>query len=377
MKCDKFVNAIATIILLQAAMVYPTLAQSQQRPQPKAPTEDTDTIKVDTTLVTIPVSVLDHSGKFVPNLTKRNFRIYEDNIEQQIADFDSIEVPFNVVLLIDTSRSTTFKMQDIQDAAINFIDQLRPSDRVMIVSFDEDIYIDSEFTNNRARLRQAIYGTRTGRSTRLYDAVDLVVTERLKSVNGRKAIVLFTDGVDTASMLAGAEETIARVEESGVLVYPIQYNTEEQMIDPYGRGRWGRRPPVFGPSPFPRGGGRFPRYGDPAASSQFPRGGRREDYGLAARYLKDLADHSGARLYNGDSLDRLSRAFSLIAEELRSQYAISYYPTNTVKDGGYRRIRVRVDQPNLVVRSRDGYRASEDSKDNQQEDRILRPRIKG
>src|SRR5207253_8529594 len=125
---------------------------------------------------------------------------------------------------LDTSRSTAFKLEDIQRAAIAFVDQLHSSDCVMVVSFDEDVYIDSEFTSNRDQLRRAIYGTRTGGSTKLYDAVDLVITERLNRLQGRKAVVLFTDGVDTSSKLASARSTLERVEESGALVYPIQYN---------------------------------------------------------------------------------------------------------------------------------------------------------
>jgi len=326
-----------------------------QREQQKAPADAGATIKVDTTLVTIPVSVLDKEGKYAPHLTKKDFHIYEDGVEQEIADFSTVEVPFHVVLLLDTSGSTRFKIQDIQRAAVAFVNELRPDDRVMVVSFDEDIYIDSEFTSDRDQLRRAIYQTRTGRATRLYDAVDLVITERLKRVQGRKAIVLFTDGVDTASRLATDRSTLARVEESGVLVYPVQYDTEGNMGGPFGRGRGGQ-PPIFGPR-FPGGGGRRRPF-DPLVNNQFPRGGRQADYGRAAKYLRDLSERSGARLYHAETISSASQAFSQIADELRHQYALSYYPTNEARDGSYRRIRVRVDQPNLVVRARDGYRAT-------------------
>jgi VWFA-related protein len=234
----------------------------------------------------------------------------------------------------------------------------------MVVSFDSDIYIDSEFTSDRDQLRRAIRQTRTGGWTRLYDAVDLVITERLGKVQGRKAVVLFTDGVDTASSLASAASTIGRVEESGALVYPIQYDTEDALSGPWPPPmRGGGMPPIFRPSPFPR----FPRGGrrrwqsDPFASWQSPRGARRDDYLRAAQYLRDLADRSGARLYRADSTGNLKKAYSQIAEELRHQYSLSYYPSNTARDGSYRRIRVRVEQPNLVVRAREGYRAASPS----------------
>lgn len=348
----------------------PSGAQTQT---PQKGEEAPDTIKIDTTIVTIPVSVLDHTGKFVANLQKRDFKIFEDNVVQDITDFSSVEVPFNVVLLLDTSRSTAFRMEDIQRAAAAFTEQLRPDDKVMVVSFDDKVYVDSEFTNDRAKLRRAIYGTRTGGGTKLYDAVDLVLTERLEQIDGRKAIVLFSDGVDTTSKYANAPSTLDLVEESGVLVYPIRYETENQYRAGGPGGRGGNRGPVITnpfpfplpfpiPLPTPRQPGRRWPFGDPAP--QFPRGGSPEDYRVGAQYMQDLADRSGARLYDADSLMNLDRAFNQVAEELRHQYSLSYYPSNAARDGSYRRIRVRVARPNLVVRTRDGYRAEDGTPNN-------------
>ena len=373
MKSPVPVVAVA-LLLFFAGMLPSALAQSNppassqtEKQKPKAPgaepSSENETIRIDTTLVTIPVSVIDRDGKFIPHLTKRDFRLFEDGTEQEVADFASVEAPFNVVLLLDTSRSTRFRIEDIQQAAIAFVEELHPQDRVMVVSFDSDVYIDSEFTSDRNQLRRAIYGTRTGGSTRLYDAVDLVITERLRRVSGRKAVVLFTDGVDTDSRLASARSTIDRVEESGVLVYPIEYNTEDSVADPV----WRRRrndPPIMWPGPrFPRfpGGGRGRRWPfDATTNYQGPRGTSHADYARAAQYLRDLAERSGARLYHAETLSNLSQAFSQIAEELRHQYTLSYYPTNTRRDGSYRRVKVQTTQPGLIVRARDGYRAASD-----------------
>jgi Ca-activated chloride channel homolog len=355
---------VGALTLLVAA-VFSLFAQSGGGRRPgaeKAQPEAQDpgaTIKIDTTLVTIPVSVLDHDGKYIPNLTKRDFHLFEDDVEQEITDFNSIEAPFHVALLLDTSQSTNFKLRDIQKAALAFVDQLHTDDQVMVVSFDSDIYIDAEFTSDRDQLRRAIRKTRTGGRTRLYDAVDLVITERLGKVRGRKAVVLFTDGVDTASNLASAESTLGRVEESGALVYPIQYDTEGDLAGPWGPTRGGT-PPIFRPSPFPRfpHGGRRRWQSDQFTTWQSPRGARRGDYQRAAEYLHALADRSGARLYRADTTGNLKKAYSQIAEELRHQYSLSYYPSNTARDGSYRRIRVRVEPPKLVVRAREGYRAA-------------------
>jgi Ca-activated chloride channel homolog len=337
--------------------------QPQQKPEEHV---DSDVIKIDTSLVSIPVTALDRDGRYIPFLRKEDFRLFEDGVEQEIADFSPVTVPLHVVLLLDTSRSTVFKLEDIQAAAVAFVEQLRPNDQVMVVSFDSKVYVDSEFTSDRARLRRAIYRTRTGGGTKLYEAVDLVISERLARVDGRKAIVLFTDGVDTESKGVKARDTIEAVEESEVAVYPIRYNTEEQM-----NGRWGNRrnpnnrPPIFDvPWPLPRNGRRWPF--DSLINQQFPggrnsqwprRGGGGDEYEVAAEYLQSLADRSGGRLYNAETLNNVHQAFSKIAEELRHQYALSYYPTNTAQDGTYRRVRVQTKVPNVIVRAREGYRA--------------------
>lgn len=337
-------------------------------------TPDTDdTIKVDTALVTIPLTAMDSNGRFLPNLKKSDFKLYEDDVAQEIESLGAVEVPFNVVLMLDTSGSTEDKMRDIQEAAITFVDQLRRDDRVMVVSFDERIYVDCEFTSDRARLRRAIYGTSTGGSTKLYDAVDLVITERLNRIQGRKAIVLFTDGKDTSSRLASAQSTLQLVEEGDVLVYPIHYETMEQMRI-YGPGlpRGGPRSQPW-PSPFPYPGGRgrfpggrgrrwpfdpFPAYQFPQNGGGRPNGGRtRASNSRGAEYLHQLAEKSGGRIFYAESIPNLSQAFASVAEELRHQYTLSYYPTNPARDGAWRRVKVRATQPGVVVRAKDGYRA--------------------
>jgi Mg-chelatase subunit ChlD len=226
--------------------------------------DENGTIKMDTALVSIPVSVIDRDGKFVPFLTKRDFRIYEDGVEQQIEAFDSIETPFYVALVLDTSNSTMFKMEEIQDAALAFIRQLRRDDQVMVMSFDSRVRVHCDFTTDQDVMREAIYETRTGGSTKLYEAVDRVV-DRLEQIQGRKAIVLFTDGVDTSSRRANYQNTIEKVEESGALVYPIRYDTEMdvQRGGVYGSPRG--TPPIINnpwpwpsPSPYPRSRRRWP-----------------------------------------------------------------------------------------------------------------------
>jgi VWFA-related protein len=316
-----------------------------------------DVIKVNTTLVTLPVSVMDRDGRYVPNLRKEDFRLWEDGTEQQVAFFSSVDKPFSVVLMIDTSGSTRFRLEDIQDAAIAFTNQLRPDDRVMIVSFDDQVHVLSEFTSDRNRLRDAIRRTRTGDGTKLYDAVDMVMNQRLNTVSGRKAIVLFTDGVDTTSNHASYATNVRDAEELDALIYPVQYDTYADMGNGGGGG---------GGWPGPRRNtsavgilvqilGGMGRGGINTGGGGGGRGTSRHDYETGNRYLHDLADKTGARTYQADSTQNLSYAFGNVAEELRRQYSLGYYPQRPAQAGERRQIKVRVNQPNLAVRTRDSY----------------------
>jgi len=329
--------------------------ESQQDQTPSGPEEVDagDIIKVNTTLITIPVSVMDRDGRYVPNLQKEEFRVWEDGIEQEVAFFQSVDKPFSVVLMLDTSPSTQFRLEDIQDAAISFVNQLRPDDKVMVVSFNDDIKVLSEFTTDRSKLRRAIERSRTDDGTRLYDAVDMVINQQLSRVQGRKAIVLFTDGVDTTSRRASYQSNVMDAQELDALIYSVQYDTSRDMsvqnyppmggsIDIFGQILGG----IFGGGRRRGGGGvGYPR----------GRGTAQDDYQLAKYYLRELANSTGGREYHADSLQNMSSAFANVAEELRRQYSIGYYPKRPPQAGQRRQIRVRARQPNLAVRARDSY----------------------
>jgi len=138
-------------------------------------TVEGDVIRVDTSLVTVPVTVADRNGRYVPSLRREDFHIFEDGAEQRIAYFAAVDQPFTVVLLIDTSGSTQFRLEDIQDAAINFVGKLKSEDSVMVMSFDDSIDVLCRPTTDRNATTRAIHRTRTGGGTRLYDAVDAVL----------------------------------------------------------------------------------------------------------------------------------------------------------------------------------------------------------
>jgi Ca-activated chloride channel family protein len=351
----------------------------QQQSQTKAQTNDdpeevgeNDVVRVNTTLVTIPVSVMDRNGRFIPDLRQQEFRIYEDGVEHEVAYFASVEKPFTLALVLDTSGSTRFRLEEIQDAAIAFVNQLRPDDRVLIVSFDEEVRVLAEATNNRNVLRDAIRRTRTGGGTKLYDAVDLVINQRLNREQGRKAVILFTDGVDTASTRASYQSNIRDAEEIDALIYPVQYDTSSDMNAGGGGGGGTNWPSGKGGSRSTTGilidilggimSGRGGNGGGGGGSNRGPvifgggtNGSSPEDYRRADSYLRDLAYKTGAKVFRAETTRDLAQSFALIAEELRRQYSLGYYPKTVAQSGTRHQIRVRVMRPNLVVRARDSY----------------------
>ncbi|HRH44950.1 MAG TPA: VWA domain-containing protein [Pyrinomonadaceae bacterium] len=319
--------------------------------------EDDEVIKVETNLVTIPVTVLDRDGRFVSGLQKQNFQIFEDGMQQQVEYFASLETPFTVILLLDVSASTQFKIEEIQNAAITFVNQLRQNDRVAVISFDEKIHVLAEATNNRAVLRDAILQAKFGGGTSLYEAVDFAINKQLRNIQGRKAVVLFTDGVETTSKRATYQTTVKEAEELDAMVYPIRYDTSIDMNS--GMGGGGTSNP---PQNRRRGGGGWGQIigailtgGSVNIGGGGGIGGSKEDYEKAQKYLQDLAQASGGRNFDASSTYNLDSAFAGIAEELRRQYSIGYYPEKAGQPGQRKQIKVRVDKTNAVVRAKNSY----------------------
>jgi Ca-activated chloride channel homolog len=300
-------RSIVIFLLLSCILTAPVLpigAQDPQRP---------DTIKLNTSLVSVPVVVKDRANRFVTGLAERDFIVEEDGVRQEIAEFSSAEAPMSVVLLLDASLSTKDWVESIRDTAREFADQLTAKDKVMVVAFDAKVHFLSDFLSDRSQIRRAIRarnlkGDKKEIGTALFDAVQAAVVEKLTPVKGRKAMVVFSDGIDTASRratLASAKEMVANL---GVPAYTIQYP------------------------------------------------GIRSDYG----FLDDLSKLTGALHFSAESVDNADSAFSSIAEELRFQYTLVYYSKNERRDGQQRRITVRVNRPDVSLRAREAYRAPKD-----------------
>ncbi len=364
--------------------------------------DDGEVIKVDTSLVNVPFKVLDRSGRFVKGLQQTDFEVYEEGKKQEIALFSTEQQKFTVVLLIDVSLSSKFKINEIQNAAIAFTNQLRKDDRVMVIAFNEVVAVLCEPTSDREVMSNAIKQTEFGGGTSLYEAVDFTLKERLAKIPGRKAIVLFTDGVDTTSRKVNFQESLNYSEESEALIYPIQYDTYADVQNSVNNGSV---IPLPGQTPsttpqIPKTAGRLPqislpipdrnsqsnRYPNPNnpnnrtqndPNSPFPNsqntpddnspiitssGASREEYARADRYLEQLSLRTGGRVFHAENYFSLGTAFTQIANELREQYSLGYYPTELGKEGSKRRIKVKVLQSKLAIRARDSYVVGKDKK---------------
>jgi Ca-activated chloride channel family protein len=284
---------------------------SQSRPQPtsrpKQPVGVDEVLRVTTNLVTLPFSVRTREGKYVFDLQKENFRIYEDGIEQEIGHFSSVDQPFYVVLLVDTSSSTAPNLEEIKAAVLAFISHLRQKDAVLPVAFDGLVRpLVSKGTSNRAVLAEAIAKIRsdTGNNgTKLYDALESAY-QLLRRIQGRKAIILFSDGDDTWSK-ATIKSTLCATSEADGLIYPIHYGVSNSTL-----------------------------------------------------YLQALAAETGGRFYQADDVEMIKQSFAAVAEELRRQYSIGYYPKTDSSRKGARTIRVEIDRPDadVIVRKTSIYR---------------------
>ena len=210
-----------------ALLLYGHCAQEDKAKGTKK--EEPYTLQVDVDLVNLAVAVAGPSGNFLTDLKKENFTVYEDKVEQKITNFAAVDAPFAVALVLDTSGSTEGRLARIQDEAIRFVEQIHPDDEVMVISFDDEVHLETDFTSNRRAIERAIKRTRTGQSTQLYEAVYLALEEKLKKKRERKAMVLFTDGVDTSSPTASAKETIETAKEMDALIFPIFFDTSRDM----------------------------------------------------------------------------------------------------------------------------------------------------
>jgi VWFA-related protein len=335
----KSLKTIALVYVVSCCLIlsnaYAIKAQEKEK---KAEKSEQETIKLSSTLVQVPVIVSDNGGRYVTDLTLKDFKLFEDGAEQEISFFGSVEEPFQVALLLDSSGSTLEQLEMIKQSALAFIDSLRPHDKVMVISFNDSVQVHCEMTGDRDVLKKAIRAIRTGEYTQVYEAVYTAVWEKLADLSGRKAVILFSDGIDTASSEIEEEDTLdAIIESEDVIVYPIRFNTRQDVEKRLLQSK---------------------KYSAATVKEKLLE--LDKVYKNADAYLKSVSELSGGLLERADDLQDLDKAFAKIANELRQQYLIGYYPTNLTASDNERKIKVEVNKKGVQVkvRSRPSYHLS-------------------
>lgn len=286
--------------------------------------------------VTVPVTVTDRSGALVRELPLSSFRVFENGVEQEVERVDAGAIPADVILLLDTSAGMRGPRESIRSSAAALLAAMRADDRAMVVKFASRVQVLSELTSDRSALQTALAAAGPGGGTRLYDALALVAVDRLTSMDGRKAVVLVTDGIDTQSQLTSAAGALSAVDATGAPVHVIRYETGDA-------GTW----PLAITS-------RVQRW----LLAQPERPGAAEMARTEAdRFLVDLSSGTGGQLYAARPDADIGEMIAAIAGALSNQLILAYSPIDDRLDGSYRRIRVEVDCEGCIVRARTGYRA--------------------
>ncbi len=277
---------------------------------------DDDLIKVESSIVVLNATISDEKGKSVLGLKKNQFRIFEDGKEQEISFFQAEEVPFAAVILIDTSGSMTVRQSNItfervriaRAAAVTFLDYITPDDLVAIYKFDSKVEQIQDFSSNNYA-PESIFDIKADGMTVLNDAVYKAAEELSKRTEKRKAIIVLSDGGDTQSRRS-ADKALRMAIDAQTTIYTIDISTPAEKAKSQNTG-----------------------------------------------VLKNFAEKSGGRFISAQNGQSLREVFKNLADELRSQYTLSYQPINEAKDGKWREIEIRVARPNLKIRTRKGYNA--------------------
>ncbi len=318
-------------------------------------------LKVNVNWTYLNVSVRDrYNNRSIPSLRQSDFQLYEDGVEQQIEKFESAEAPFSLLLLLDVSGSTKSFIDLIQEASIEFTRQIKPNDSMALAVFNSDVRLAQPFTNDRSQMERAIRRIRSGGGTAFYDALDTSIRDYMAGQEGRKAIVVFTDGVDnqlTGDYSNGSRTTFRElyrdIQEIDTIIYTIFLDTENSV--PGQRRRRGSIIDILGD--ITRGGGVGGGGGGPVPSGD-------QAYDEARRELRIIADQTGGRMYSPNDIYDLNNVYAEIAADLRVQYTLGYNSTNSDNDGKWRAIEVRVRNiPDAEVRARKGYYAPGGSAD--------------
>jgi VWFA-related protein len=287
-----------------------------------------DVVKIDSRMVNLNVKVTDSTGKLIPDLRKEDFEVFENNVRQEVVQFEPVTSPVNVVLLLDLSGSTHDRWKMIKKAAKKFIETLNPNTPIAVAAFTRRFLLVSDFTLDKKLLKDRVDDTKNLRSgTAFYDATWSTLDLFKEVKERRKAIVVMTDGVDNSISSDEYEarhpfdELLARITQDEVTIYPIYFNTEfEVTVKMHGQDT-------------------------------------HESYLIARKQLQTIADETGGTLFRAERAEDLEGVYQRVASELQTLYSVSYNPADKNFDGKWRNVGVTVNRSQVAARTKRGFYA--------------------
>jgi VWFA-related protein len=299
-----------------------------------------DVVSVDTTEVMFPVTVRDSNGRLVNELTRNDFRVFEDGAMQPLSDLALRQVPVDVVLMVDASSSVANNLDDFRRAAQGFAARLEADDRISLIKFDDRIELLQDWTKSRFQLQRALGRIEPGMFTRFNDALQLAAKEQFGPVTkSRRAVIVLSDGMDktSATTLQTALESLIRSQVAVYIVSNTEISRAEKLAE-LDRLLGGTESSI-----------KF----NQVNIKDLREGLRWLDQ--SEENLAQLAKMTGGRLYKPQTFDALESTYAEVAEELRHQYAIYFTPLNKARDGSFRKVRVEMTNPALYTQTRVGY----------------------
>jgi Ca-activated chloride channel homolog len=312
------------VALILSFFVAPAAIAQDAQISSESQLESKDVIKLNTRLVNLNVSVMDRRGKKVKELKREDFLVFEDGVQQEVAYFDSVNAPINLVLLMDLSGSIGSKLDPVKKAAKRFIESLNKDDHVAVATFTSRFNLVSGFTTNKNLLKDRVNKIeRPAGDTALYDAAWAVFDLLDQIKDGRKAVVVLTDGVDSSfhpeeeGSKHTFDELIMRAVEEDASVYPVYFDTE------------------------PETGGHYSA----------------EAFSKARKQLQSLAEQTGGTYFSASRIEDLDGVYKQVAAELHSLYSLAYAAKDTRKDDRWRAIKVKVNREGVAAITKRGYYA--------------------
>lgn len=334
------------VFLGSGALSNIALAQSTEPPPPPPPpisreqqVDREDVISVNTTEVLLPATVRDEQGQLVISLTQKDFKVFEDGIQQPLSDLSLRKVPVDVVLMVDASSSVAGNLDDFRRAAEGFATHLAADDRISLIQFDDRVLLLQDWTRSLGQLRRSLKRLAPGMFTRFHDAVLLASRDQQPRSDARHAIIVLTDGIDSGRGITFGAMLRAALQ-SQTTVYVVSNTQIERAAKDAELSNL-----LAGSSSAVKFNEL--RIGDLRLGL--------EALDTSEKHLEQLCKATGGRLYKPTSFTDLEKTYSEVADELRHQYALYYSPLNKTRDGGFRRVEVEVSNPSLNVASRIGY----------------------